>query len=565
MAFDFNDVETGDFFSRPLSFGRLGDDHNVKPEDMPDNVSRQIELQRIVESSSFLDEDAMTKVVAHTCTAEFHKRKGYLDNDEQSALTLYQLERLYGLPEEYDPLNLNHTFRNKFISELNEKVLNGKSNALFELDEFFVLLYHLDDNIGDSFSISSDGWSTPTSTHKWGIMYILTEKQGEEWEEENRFLDDCAQMIERISAKPVVVFQAKDEIKRSNYQFTARDIHAVLNEKIQMFQKEPINPEFPVVLEFKGMFTAKLKKEENQIMLTKMDNKQILAMPKVGRDTFADVGKQLRFYVYLLAHPDTHKIFYVGKGENDRVFSHEKDVIKKQTRNEPIVSKKEKIIADIIKSGKSPIKYIVRYNLNEDEAFLLESVLIDLLNCGEFNLPQKRSAKVDYDSLSNIQNGHSLDKGVITTVEDLYLRKGSKELQCEDSERGYQKGRAVISKDNSINLLVAKLTNKYGEISDNNERLERTAGDWPLSKPVIEELLKDGLYIASAEGGIITAIYKVNDIKQWKLKNTPENTTPSDRVQFEISPLSTSDPVYQVVLGKNVFFNKSQFPIIYCC
>lgn len=279
---------------------------------------------------------------------------------------------------------------------------------------------------------------------------------------------------------------------------------------------------------------------------------------------FKDIGKQLNFYVYLLVHPDTHKIFYVGKGEYDRVFDHVKDVRKKIDQGCSSFSEKERIIADILRTGKEPLMYIVRYNLEENEAFLLESTLIELLNKGLFNLPQQVSGNVEFEPLSNIQGGHSLDKGSISKVEELYRHMGSKELQCEESDRGYPKGRAIISEEISINLLVAKLTNKYGDISD-IERPKRTAGDWPLSKTVIEELLTEGLYIASAEGGVISSIYKVNGIKQWKLKNTPENPTPSDRVEFDITPLSDIDPIYNEVVGKNVFFNKSQRPIVYCC
>ena len=103
MVLDFGDINGG--FTPPLSFGRLGAPGNVKPENMPDNVSRQIELKRIVEASSFPDEDAMTKVVAHTCTAEFHKRKGYLDSEEQSALTFRELEKLFDIHFPDKPIN----------------------------------------------------------------------------------------------------------------------------------------------------------------------------------------------------------------------------------------------------------------------------------------------------------------------------------------------------------------------------------------------------------------------------------------------------------------------------
>lgn len=281
--------------------------------------------------------------------------------------------------------------------------------------------------------------------------------------------------------------------------------------------------------------------------------------PESTIKTFAEIGKQLGFYVYLLVHPDTHKIFYVGKGENDRVFSHVNDVSKKLKNNETLSSDNEKTIADILRQGKDPLMYIVRYNLDESEAFLLESALIELLNRGLFNLPQQKSGGVGFGQLTNIQGGHSLDKGAISTVDELCTKMGTVGITLDD------KGRAVITGHSPINLLVAKLPSYIGVITNQKQREDRTRGDWPLSRVRIDSLLNKGkLYIASAEDGIITAVYEINEVENW-FSVKQDNGKYKRRVRFKVTLLNSTSPISQELIGKNVFFNKSQFPIIYCC
>lgn len=45
-------------------------------------------------------------------------------------------------------------------------------------------------------------------------------------------------------------------------------------------------------------------------------------------DVFSQaVNERLGHYVYTLADPATHKIFYVGKGTGNRVFAHAKTIL----------------------------------------------------------------------------------------------------------------------------------------------------------------------------------------------------------------------------------------------
>lgn len=280
-------------------------------------------------------------------------------------------------------------------------------------------------------------------------------------------------------------------------------------------------------------------------------------LTELSKDTFDEVGKLLGYYVYVLADPDSHKIFYVGKGKLDRVFSHVKGVFKKIKNNEPLISEKEKIIADIFDRDKEPLTYVIRYNLDESEAFLLESALIELLNKGLFNLPQCISGKVGFEQLSNIQGGHSLDKGAISTVDDINTKLGSKCITLND------KRQALITGQSPINLLVAKLPSYRGVINDEN-RADRTRGDWPLNKIRVNRLYKNGLYMASAEDGIITAVYRITGV-DWIPTKDKDSGKEKERARFKVDLIDSKDLISQELIGKNVFFNKSQFPIIYCC
>lgn len=114
---------------------------------------------------------------------------------------------------------------------------------------------------------------------------------------------------------------------------------------------------------------------------------------------------QLNSYVYALVDPRTDKIFYIGKGADDRVFDHCNFAIKEDAE-----SLKLNLIREIIAEGQKVRHYILRHKLTNDEAFIVESVLIDLLSYPEFN---------NESLLTNVVSGHhQWDRG-IKTVEEL--------------------------------------------------------------------------------------------------------------------------------------------------
>lgn len=114
--------------------------------------------------------------------------------------------------------------------------------------------------------------------------------------------------------------------------------------------------------------------------------------------------EELGYYVYSLTDPRNNKIFYIGKGCGNRVFQHCEAALQENEE-----SLKLNLIREIIYSGAEVEHYILRHKLTEEEAFQIESVLIDFLTFPKFNTEQV---------LTNIVSGHHLwDEGIKTVDE----------------------------------------------------------------------------------------------------------------------------------------------------
>lgn len=93
--------------------------------------------------------------------------------------------------------------------------------------------------------------------------------------------------------------------------------------------------------------------------------------------------EELGYYVYSLTDPRNNKIFYIGKGCGNRVFQHCEAALQENEE-----SLKLNLIREIIYSGAEVEHYILRHKLTEEEAFQIESVLIDFLTFPKFNTEQ---------------------------------------------------------------------------------------------------------------------------------------------------------------------------------
>ena len=89
---------------------------------------------------------------------------------------------------------------------------------------------------------------------------------------------------------------------------------------------------------------------------------------KFSKNTIESIG----YYVYGLRKPGTKEYFYIGKGRGNRVFAHLNQKTKRLDHNP-----KFDLIQRLKKSG-GPEVDIIRHNLSEEQAFRIESALIDV-------------------------------------------------------------------------------------------------------------------------------------------------------------------------------------------
>ena len=96
------------------------------------------------------------------------------------------------------------------------------------------------------------------------------------------------------------------------------------------------------------------------------------------RDSFpTGVADQLKWYVYRLIDPRNGETFYVGKGQDNRIFQHAKGA-QLATESEDNADLKSQRIKDIRAAGLEVAHVIHRHNIdNEQVAFQIEAALID--------------------------------------------------------------------------------------------------------------------------------------------------------------------------------------------
>lgn len=191
------------------------------------------------------------------------------------------------------------------------------------------------------------------------------------------------------------------------------------------------------------------------------------------------VQEELGYYVYCLVDPRDHKIFYIGKGCGNRVFAHACCALEQGGDTDKIDK-----IREIIQSGYSVKHYIIRHKLTEEDAFTVESVLIDLLTYHDFNT----------DSLlTNIVAGHhQWDEGIKTTdeIEQLY---DCKPLQL-------QKGHKLLM----VNLNKTYIQRNANGMKVRPDLYEITRGNWRVNRANADEVN----YVLGVYKGVVRCVIK---------------------------------------------------------
>lgn len=194
--------------------------------------------------------------------------------------------------------------------------------------------------------------------------------------------------------------------------------------------------------------------------------------------------EELKSYVYALIDPRDNKIFYIGKGNTNRVFYHINEAIINASETEKL----ETIRA--IKNDNQKVKhFIIRHGLEENEAILLESVLIDFLTFKDF---------AEIAKITNIASGHHSFNYGIKTADECEILHNCEKLKIEDIEH---------------KILVININKTFGnKRNKKNDNLtyirpniyEATRGWWVLDN--IRAKKTD--YVLAEYKGVIRAIFK---------------------------------------------------------
>ena len=181
-----------------------------------------------------------------------------------------------------------------------------------------------------------------------------------------------------------------------------------------------------------------------------------------------EVCEELKYYVYRLVDPRNGQTFYVGKGKDNRIFEHVKCAINDDS-DENLKYKKIKEIKD---SGLEIIHIIQKYGLNERDAFVIESVLIDVYS-------------IDIELTNKIKGFNSTEpQNAITLQRDLALS------EFTDSPENPK-------------YMIIKIQDRF--LMQREDRYDCTRRAWKINM----NNAKKYPYVLSVSNGIVREVYEV--------------------------------------------------------
>lgn len=233
---------------------------------------------------------------------------------------------------------------------------------------------------------------------------------------------------------------------------------------------------------------------------------------------------ECRFYVYVLC--DGFEPFYVGKGSGDRVEEHAKEADcafasidadkelcltekKKQT-----AALKDRIRA-IHKAGGDLKEVIVKWGLTEDEAFMCESSLINLLKFYN-GYGGKKDGKGGL--LTNIKNGHaSMKEKSSRAVEKTKARALADLLkECAPQKRDVAtlRGRKVLMI--KIDRLYRKYRDCDASVSQDDWVSDVVRGFWTYHT-VAKDKREQVEFVMALVNGVVEGVYHVKEVDGYHL------------------------------------------------
>ncbi len=216
--------------------------------------------------------------------------------------------------------------------------------------------------------------------------------------------------------------------------------------------------------------------------------------------------EELRFYVYALIDPrfTPGKIFYIGKGVNNRLFDHVANATLTSA-----TSDKLDVIREIQNAGKEVKHIILRHGLKEKEAFEVEAAMIDLLSAG-----------YQFDgTLTNIQKGHKHQARGIISADELNVFRVSKpfaakhKLLCININSTFESldpqsiykavkesWRIDVKKAKAVDFILAEYCGHVVGVFKAKEWYQTKEGRWGFNGEHIEDDAIRRLYIGCVIG-----------------------------------------------------------------
>ena len=124
------------------------------------------------------------------------------------------------------------------------------------------------------------------------------------------------------------------------------------------------------------------------------------------------VCERIGYYVYILKDPRNDTIFYVGKGNGNRLFQHVQCALENATDSD-----KYNLIREIHKDGKEVEHFILRHGLEEKLSLEIESTIIDLLGI---------------ENLTNSVKGHDTWERGLKTVDEVFQHYDAKAVTFDE-------------------------------------------------------------------------------------------------------------------------------------
>ncbi len=215
-----------------------------------------------------------------------------------------------------------------------------------------------------------------------------------------------------------------------------------------------------------------------------MNTNQVIEFPK-------DVQEKIGYYVYRLIDPRNGETFYVGKGKDNRVFTHANSPnIDYESEDREYDEKIERII-EIQNAGFNVEHVIHRHGMDEKTAYEVEGALIGA-----------------YSGLSNIRDGRGNDEYGV--------------MHAKEIINNYQAEKADFSGYKVLMICV------------NKSAMERSLYEavrycWKLNKSKAE----NAKYVLAIIQGCIRGVFVANKWMEAKQKNFPGRQDECGRYGFE--------------------------------